>query len=399
MRHLQEFVSNEDLNVEMGDENEVTEDTDGVIETTESPELDDIEVAQDDVVAETTETATAIDAIAQYTALLKKYEDTGISTESAAFMEVGLSQFNHLFSEESKAVPALEAFGGTSSRRFATQASLEALGERAKELGTKLKELFIKLFNLAKEYFNTLFNDVERLKKRANAMKGQLAGLPKAPAKLTIEVSNPGALMVGNKFLADDVTPIAGVVKWASETYPNSMEQFLKKAAARAKGLSDVTEAVADLKQTESPRSRFAASIANMAGEGKLPGNTVIAFKGDDDTFSQVVTVEKAERQVETIGWGVQTPRELATRLSQLITVLDGLERARDYPQRMEQPLKQLTEALDSGATTHPFFADLVRAGTTGLSDVLKYLYKTLGAYLAVLQQEINAYGAGRQGS
>lgn len=148
----------------------------------EAAEADAVEAQ----IEETVETAEALEGIA---ISLEACAANGGLTKDAAHV-VGLA-LDHMYKSvgiSSRAMPALESFGQTSSRVGATQLALEDLKEKIKQIWAAIKKAIIDAYNWVRERFLKVFGAAEKLQKRAKALAERATDTPDVKAaETTIE--------------------------------------------------------------------------------------------------------------------------------------------------------------------------------------------------------------------
>jgi len=354
------------------------------VNVTHEPEVSDAEVSQQAILGQIAEHEEAVVAIEGYLELLRQ-NPNGIAAQTAAAIAIGLEQYQPLLGDEFKLMPGLEAFGGTMSRGEATAVSVEALVETLNNAAGKIRELLKKLYEWAVKAYDMFFDQVTQQQDLVKRLTDEVGKLPNAPATMMVEINSPGALMVGNKFVGQDPTPLAGVAVWAGTVYPRQMTSLL----------NDLARAVQAGGEVESVIAKHAPSLNFKGADSVLPGNVTIGFASG---HSQKVVVTQKGQASQGISAQVAKPQDLRKRLGQLTNVLTEMSKVKSYPGDINRQLASLGKAYEMGkikateAVVSKYATDVV----TGLDDLLKYLLRTTHAYLAVIQHEIKAYGQGR---
>lgn len=131
----------------------------------EQVEGDAAQAATDEAV----ETSEALESM--ILALEAAVQNGGLDKAGAAVLNVGLeSIYGRVGLVPKKPRPALENYGGASSRQGATQMALEGIKEEAKRIWEAIKAAIKKAIDWVVGYWNKFFGAAEKLKKRADAL-------------------------------------------------------------------------------------------------------------------------------------------------------------------------------------------------------------------------------------
>lgn len=82
-------------------------------------------------------------------------------------------------------VPSLESFGGIMSRRTATHVSVEAIGERVRNLGSQIKAIVVRFVNWLKNVAFKLYAKFRNLDKQADSLTAKLQAGKQAEGTIT----------------------------------------------------------------------------------------------------------------------------------------------------------------------------------------------------------------------
>jgi len=385
------------------------------VEITQAPEAIEAVTSQDAILEQIEDTEEAIVTVEAYCGILKRCAKTGISAESAAFMQVGLERFEHLFDNDLKQVPSLEAFGGTASRQMSTQVSLEALKDQAQSLLAKLKALFKMLMDAAKEVYRRVAEDAERLVEKLQALQTKARNLANdEPQKDKVSIRNAGSLSVGSEFMGKDSTAIAGVVAYLANIYPSQLSTYITEIAGvmrrTARDGASKEEVYSMLNSLRSPESLFKGNADTLPGNVKLvfetpEGENIKKFLG------QRIKLEKVEgADAGAIEIDVSAPADLVRRINALVKTTQVLARIKEISAGPVSNSGKVLEAADELAKNLEAEkyegdkaegpAELVKEASgipkmagPAMTDAISYCYKTLAAYAAVINHELNAYG------
>lgn len=122
-------------------------------------------------IEEAAETAEALESIA--VAMESAAANGGLNKEGALALGIAL---DHMYKSvgintaKVKSMPALESFGGTSSRVGATQIALEGIKDQVKKIWEAIKKAVLDSIEWIKERYTKIFGAANRLEKRAKAL-------------------------------------------------------------------------------------------------------------------------------------------------------------------------------------------------------------------------------------
>lgn len=173
-----------------------------VIEIATRPDVEVLEAqgalndAADEVVARDTdvaELADAADNLETYRAVLEEsLEENGMDRAGAMAVQVGLdSTLDRIGTRIS--TPALESYGSASNRIQATRLTIEAIGEKIKEIWEAIKAALAKAWEAVKKFFAAVFDSVERLRQSAQKVKAAAGSASGTPSANEVEAKGAGA--------------------------------------------------------------------------------------------------------------------------------------------------------------------------------------------------------------
>ena len=181
---------------------------------------------------------------------------TGISEDAAAATEIAVESIMKRMGVHGYGkviVASTESFGGSNTRLYATKASLEGVWDTIKEFWKKFKEQVARLFNQIKDFFAKFFDNAEKTKKAAEALKAEVRELGSKKAKETeLKSSVSKAFSEKGKADAGTVSKILGnhsaLLDNASAATSN-FEEVLKKIGSLKMDRSGVTVEVSGAAQ------------------------------------------------------------------------------------------------------------------------------------------------------
>ncbi len=233
-------------------------------------QADDAAVDQTVAVAETLETVGEALEVAE--------EAGGVSPEAAAALEPALECLYGLIGASARRRPSLESYGGTNSRRAATNLSMEDVKETAKKAWDAVIAAIKKAIQFISDFFFKIFNNADKLKKRAEELVKQ-AGASKAEAKPLQDGRIFAALQVGGK--VDGVAAAKMAVEYAEHT-----------AAAQAGMVAAADKALADIesgKFEDNPADQL-KNVASALKASKVDGATA---GGSQPEFTETLRTEE----------------------------------------------------------------------------------------------------------
>ena len=153
-----------------------------LIEVAEITADGDVGAAQID---EAQEVACALEGIAEALGMAAKHG--GMDRHSAAAVGVAVDHMYKRIGLKRQAMPALESFGGTSSRIVATEAAMDDIKKHAAEIWKKIVAAIQKAIEWAVAFFNSVFDAASKLKARAEALAAKAEATSGAPQEKSFE--------------------------------------------------------------------------------------------------------------------------------------------------------------------------------------------------------------------
>lgn len=138
-----------------------------LLEVNDEEEAAAVEEEQTD---EAVEVAEALESLA-FTLESAIKDKGGIDPTAAAIADQYTQSLYGRVGMSRSSMPALESFGGTSTRQRSTELALEDIGEAAKKIWDKIVESIKKAIAWVKERFVKIFGAAEKLQKRAKALQ------------------------------------------------------------------------------------------------------------------------------------------------------------------------------------------------------------------------------------
>ena len=158
------------------------ETTEAVAEVAESTEEGAV---AEDAKEEAVETVEALESIA--IALRTSAANGGMDKHSAHVVSIAVEHMYSRIGVSRKAMPAMESFGGTSTRVGATQLALEGITQSIKDIWAAIVKAVKKAVQWVKDHFFKVFGAAEKLKKRADAVKAKAGAVTTKPKEKTFD--------------------------------------------------------------------------------------------------------------------------------------------------------------------------------------------------------------------
>ncbi len=387
--------------------------------------------AAEDQKDEAEDTVEALESI--YDALGVAAQNGGIDKYAAGALGIAL---NHMYARvgiTATSMPALESFGGTSTRIGATQIAMEDIKDQVAKIWRAIVEALKKAAEWVKTFFNKVFDGATKLKARAQSLEEKAQASHGKPKEAKFESSSlVSALFVGPSVpdnLATsigDLNAVAKAVFGNVETQLKFGEQFATTAGVEGSQKTFLTSA--ELKEQPiagstkvpnpgdegftDPKEGFVVSRTKQLFGGKAvvsytPATTlkgqaaidaVAALRYDVTNFSSKVTTPK-DANVKTLSGsecvevskavGGIADELLAYKANQakvsemLAKVADAAEKAGKSAEKAEGEDKAGFEAIRKFAQRMP---TMLAQPATGLA---KYMLPTGKALLDYVEQSL----------
>lgn len=257
----------------------------------------------------------------------------GLTPEEARAYGIALRAAMRPFGLVKSATASLEGIGTDSNPRMsATRITLESVKETLKQWWESFKAQLEKLSNTIKGWLLKLFDNIPRIKERANALikkAGETKGSPKEPK---IKLGLLKALRIGAG------APSASALDGGIDAIKTATESIIggKTADANKAAVSELTTIVSSLGE-KADMAKVEAAVTSI--HGKLSGRATAVGAGKDagDRFSAEgvtakVTEEMIGGKVIVVKWPTDVKKEGKTRMaddivrSSAIEVADGSE-------------------------------------------------------------------------
>lgn len=329
-------------------------------------------------------------------------EKQGIGRDAAAVLAVGLQRISNVLGPVE--IPSTECFGGSMSKRQATQVSMEALGDHLKNAGEKIKAGIQQLIEMIIAFARDMVDDVENLRKNVMAMREVVSKGP--GASFTVEMPIPAELVVSGGY-SKAPTGIIHLTNFLKQKYLPAARQMVEIAS---KGGENMTTAISEIAGHVDLKSLG----SHIPGAKLEQGNSTEVLKGMDVTIHPLKG--SAQQRV-----GID-PMEFKTRCDVLLKAITELGNLSSDYSSMSSSLRKLkvssalSEAKDSvsrnlgniggyAKTENPegdtktVIRDIVKIAGPNFTELYKYCFRSLKVYAAQIKREHNAALAHDQGN
>ena len=306
---------------------------------------------------------------------------TGISEDAAAATEIAVESIMKRMGVHGYGkviVASTESFGGSNTRLHATKASLEGVWDTIKEFWKKFKEQVARLFNQIKDFFAKFFDNAEKTKKAAEALKAEVRELGSKKAKETeLKSSVSKAFSEKGKADAGTVSKILGNHSTLLDNASNATGAFdavLKKLTAvklndknaplaqgavqSLKDFADKATILAGLgrdvpEKDESKEDTAAKTKTTVKYAGPLVGNRVVAQEVVESTDAEDNTVklslglkESSSKPAEKAA--VLQEAEMSSTLDAVVKLCEKVIAYKKEQSKTEAIGKDLSKAADA---------------------------------------------------
>lgn len=293
-------------------------------ETIEDVEDDEAAVvAQADAVADLSQAQQSLEELAEQIA--QTLPDGGMSPEMVATAQGAANDILEEVGEEAVGLPSQESFETVVGRRANTTIAMEAIGERAKEIGAKVWAWLIKMYDSLAEFLST---NAVRAKMIANAAaKAENVKLENGTFPVTVDLKGRTATslrLTSSQAGMAYKTFVANLVTQRQRSYEGYL---MLMAMSTAEGdNSKLDQALAEMERLGKNNPGFAMDPADAKAEFKLMARTddelrtmakavgAAAFKFVENASSvrqQARAVKTALAKLQKSGAGPETTQKL----------------------------------------------------------------------------------------
>jgi len=395
---------------------EPVEEAAAIVETEAASEETEAEIAADvEHVEEYEKEAVALEALIE--AARDARDAGGFSRGEARLFQIGFESIGtrltgqpFLAEDGGSAVPSLESFGGTMSRRDATTISLENAESWLAKIIRVIKETWNKVWGAVKKFLSQVFDLVERYKARAEKVKKAALDGRTQKADGTVKFGSAAKIAIGGKV---DVSGVDKLIQLASVG-----EKLAELTPAAQVSLNEILYAVGhDVSKAGAEVGSYydsqATAIKNVFTSGGafsdmgdvrvadgLPGNMKFSVKVDGDDVGAVVA--DAGEAGEIGEARALSGQETAQLMDKVIKTLDEVAKAKSALAKVKDDIVTSINA-DGGNVAQKADGAVVRmvgrlimTSTRSVSKILSYCVKTSGGYIDYGVASVKAAGAGQ---
>lgn len=385
--------------------------------------ITEAEVVQNEIDSDVESLVEAQAALEGYLDLLTMAQaEGGVNAQAAGFLRKGLEQYETMFGLEETLTPSIEAFGGTSSARAATEVSIESISETLSKGWEAIKRALASLWNAIKDLAAKITKGVERTAARARKVN-QRARATKTTTKKSETITGDfiGRLQVDGQVPRTSVVvqSLTGFQAAALKAYPAAAGQVVKGVTAQLEGARAADVNSLEINVDPAPLAKALGAtekVAEGVARGKIiPGNVAVHFAAGENINSIKVDMRSVQGAKTVAGdkkvLEVLTTNEITNQTNQLFKMLnmvhsdksiedgkklvDDLVKAGDTLNKMISANREL-EGMDSAAVANARKA--LRKATsvkdlmgTSINGFTAYIVRTsnalLNAYEAMLDQ------------
>lgn len=242
-------------------------------------------------------------------------------------------------------IPSLESFGGVMSRRSATHVSVEAIGERVRNLGAQIKAIVIRFVNWLKNIGFKLYAKFRNLDKQAAAIEAKLKDGKQAEGFIT----DKHVIAAVNSSLGVSQSGILG-----------SLEQTAKYASFMANSSVALSEALTTYaqKHDQSVVYRANEAVFKSIPDGTKDGNGIHVVQGIIGGRSLNFEVSEEKVSVRVVDAEINTPEKVAVPKREdavkLVAKLRELFLSGSVVDKEERTSKAIANQMERFAKSNP---------------------------------------------
>lgn len=363
-----------------------TEYKDQTIETVELADAECNEVDQ-----ELGETVATVQALEEYSQLLRTAGATGVSPQTVQFLKVGLEHIETTMFDGQMS-HALEQYNPK-----AEVVSLEdSIKDKIKAGIARVIKLFKMWLDRIGVYYANYKNGLNRLNAKVKATRVKLDAL-EFVSDVEVKFMNTSGLSADGKSLINDTSLVSGLTQFITADYPDFLlatykviRDELNQADPERTDISELTAKLKDELADITPEIPF-NEVAVFPGNVRLKATKNSNYKLEED---------KSLKTLMEHSYVVTDKRMMEIRLKNIEGILDTLNKAVDRSNDVTKTVKQtqdsilkfmkkLTESDDVSTANLTALLSLLEDNKPSSEAVLTYLIKTVSQYLAVTEQEI----------
>lgn len=339
----------------------------------------------------------------------------GFSRGEARLFQIGFESIGtrltgqpFLAEDGGSAVPSLESFGGTMSRRDATTISLENAESWLAKIIRVIKETWNKVWGAVKKFMSQVFDLCERYKARAIKVKEAATKARNQKADGAVKFGSAAKIAIGGKVDvsgADKLIQLVSVGEKLAELTPKAqvtLEEVMRAVDQdTSKGASEIQQyydsQVTAIKNVFTSGGAF-SDMGDVRVADGLPGNMKFSVKVDGDDVGAVVAEAGEAGEISEVR--ALSGQETAQLMDKVIKALDEVAKAKAALAKVKDDIVK-TVATDKDNVVDKVSVGMVRGmgrlvmtSSRSVSKILSYCVKTSGGYIDYGVASVKAAGA-----
>lgn len=285
--------------------------------------------------------------------------DGGLNAQAAQFLQLGVEAYTVRLGMETRMIPSLESFGGTTEKLAATKISMESIKETIRNIWEAILRTIRRIRAMLKNFFIRVFAAAPKVRARAEQIKKAAQSATGQAASANINAGGAGqALALGSGFPTNLGETLMTVDRLATDvftTFHNNMVSACNDFATRLSGAGTDEEKLGALVLNFKPV--LPNSIGKAGDEpsvhysDELPGHKRLriminadaakSFSASVDGFASSVKVGEVK---------TQAPAEVVKACDAVIAICNAVEGYQKNWQQAEGAVDNLTRAGDAFA-------------------------------------------------
>jgi hypothetical protein len=318
----------------------------------DASEIHDETQAMEDAVAD----AETLDMIAD-TAEQSVEEGEGMDPVAAEIAEVAVESIYARLGVSRRAMPSLESFGSSGSRKSATRIAVEDWKETVKKVWEAVKKFFINIWEKIKAFFANVFNAFRSLDKAAKSMKARVEEIKGEPKEKTFKDKSLAKGLGRGK--AGQLTGAKAIetIKLTAEGIEN-MEGFFGTADSALIVIKEITSKSLDLLSDDNDE-RVKAAVKKVFEQLKTG-----AFKSEP-MYDGVRIVAKTSKNEDSLN--IEFTTEVKDNSGEEVAVLSKAEMSKICDEVVE-----LAKAVEKGQKALSKFEEMNKIVSSIVENVTK---------------------------
>lgn len=286
--------------------------------------------------------------------------DGGLNAQAAQFLQLGVEAYTVRLGMETRMIPSLESFGGTTEKLVATKISMESIKETIRNIWEAILRTIRRIRAMLKNFFIRVFSAAPKVRARAEQIKKAAQAATGQAASANINAGGAGsALALGSGFPTNLGETLMTVDRLATDvftTFHSNMVSACNDFATRLSGAGTDEEKLGALVLNFKPvlpnslggqgEDQFTHLSADLPGHKRL---AVTLNTGAAKVFSaQMVPSGGNAPKVGEVK--TQTPADVVKACDAIIAICNAVEGYQKNWQQAEGAVDNLTRAGDAFA-------------------------------------------------